>query len=735
MILVIAEKPALGQAIADALPGSAINKNGTIIKGNYTVVWAFGHLLALKNPEDYDKKYEKWNLSDLPIYFPNWENKIKPDPKDKKSGQQSISGRVRQIGDLLKEADMVIHAGDNDEEGQLLIDELLRWHKYKGPVKRLDTADTSTEALRKALKNMKDNKEEEINGWSAYARMVADGTFGFNLSRYYTVINKSKTPLTTGRVQTAALGLVVNRDKIIESHEKTVYYELFSSLNVKGKVIETKYIPNPEDPNLTEGKFLNKKYLEEKGKWLHGRQLDKIIIRKKAETEAAPLPFNLNTLNTYCEKKWGLNPDDVMKITQSLRENYKAITYNRSDCQYLSDEHFKEAPVVVNACTKNLGMSASVFDTNRKSRCFDNDKITAHFAIIPTNETFDIGRLSEDEKRVYDAIAKYYLAQFLPPAQKEKTILETALTSGEKLRASATKIVMPGYLSILKEDDKDKNESNENKALCEFVEGVYQGVCIDCAIKEKETKPPSRYTQTTLFNDMGCIAKYVDDPEIKQLLLLKDKEKKGENGSIGTVATRGMIIKRLITVGYLTEKQVSAKKTVLISTPKGRAFYNMLPEEIKKADVTAKWWVIQEDIKLGKATPETLTLSVLDTVKKIIESGEGKIAEELVNSGAQEVCKCPNCKETMLIGKFGPYCKAKCGFSQGYAFGKKLTEKQAVVLCSGKKVLIKGIAKKDGSGTFDAYAVPSGVEEYTVEKDGVKRTAYRLKLQMQFKKK
>lgn len=722
-IVVIAEKPALGQAIADALPGEAIKKNGTIQKGNYTIIWAFGHLLTLKNPEDYDERYKEWSLSHLPIYFPDWGVKIKKDCEE----------RVSQIGALLSKADLVIHAGDTDEEGQLLIDEILRWHRYTGQVRRLDTANTSVSAMKKAFANLKDNKLEEMNGWSAYARGLGDILFGYNLTRYYTVLNRSSMPLSLGRVQTPALGLVVMRDEQIEGHKKQKYYELFLDVLLDGKRITTKFVPEKEAYYLTDGKVLEKSSLESlQQKFSKVSEITGIEVYKQIVSEAAPLPFNLMKLNSYCAKKWGMNPDEVMAITQSLRDNYNAITYNRSDCQYLSEEHFREAPEVLEACMRNLSISVEGVDCHRKSKCFNDENITAHFAIIPTTSIFEFSKLSEKEQKVYRAISNFYIAQFMEPTKNEKTSLLLEHPEGGNFTAVASKIIEAGYRSFIVEKDIMEEKKEENP-LCNIKQGVYCAKAQNYTIKEKETTPPARYTQDSLFADMGSIAKYVKNPEMKKILLEKDKKKKGENGSIGTVATRAMIIKRLIHVGYVEEK-TDKKKPYLVSTSKGRAFYHMLPENIKGADITARWWLIQENIKAGKASPETLAESVLEEVRKVIASGEGLLPPELVGSSGQELCKCPNCKGAMLDGKFGVYCKSKCGFFIGKAFGKKLTKEQIITLCSGKKVLLSGLKKKDGSGTYSAYAVPEGVELFSYEKDGETKKGCQLKLKMEFPK-
>lgn len=607
MILVLCEKKIIAEAVAEALPDGEMSvENGTIVKGKYTLIWTGGHLLTLKDPEDYDKKYKKWELSDLPIYFENWENKI----------GEGNARRVKQIGSLLKKADSVIHAGDTDEEGQLLIDEILRWFHYRGSVMRLDTADTSHVSIMKKLGQMSDNRAKEKDGWSAYARGVADKVFGYNLSRYYTLKNNNKGVLSVGRVQTATLGMVVNRDEMIENHKKISFYELFCRVEINGGQIEAKYIPNPENENLENGKFLNADCLQEKAVGIVG-SYDSIVIKKSRSKQNPPLPFNYTELNAYCGKKFGYKPNQVMEITQSLRDDFNAITYNRTDCQYLTEEHFKEAPGVIASAVSNLSIDGSRFDATIHGKCFDDEKVSAHFAMIPTAERVDLSALSKEQKNVYKAIADYYLTQFLPAAVVEKTELVISFTGGEKISATAKRTLSKGYLEFLSHGED--NEEIEGNALGDLAAGIYSGSVGETKIVRKETKPPVRYTQSTLLKDMTRVSKYVKDPEMKKILIAKDKGKEGENGSIGTSATRGMIISGLIKRGYLKEEK-HKKVDILISTPKGRGFYHMLPDNIKTADVTARWWLVQEEIKSG-VSPEALPDAVLKTVREVISSG------------------------------------------------------------------------------------------------------------------
>ena len=699
MILVIAEKPVLGKAIADALPGTAAMKNGCIYKDDYIVTWVFGHMLSLKEPEDYDIGYKSWNINSLPIFFKDWQVKIGKDGNLNK-GQISKSQRVNQIGSLLKQADEVIHAGDPDDEGQLLIDELLRWFNYKGTVKRLDTANTTLVAMKKALSHMTDNKPHEPYGWSAYARSVADLMVGINMSRLFSC--KNQTLLTIGRVQTPTLGLVVNRDLAIEGHHKQKYYTIACDINFNNDTVQADFIPSKTDSNLVDGHILSKEYAEQICNRLKGQTLKNINITKKIVYEAPPLPFNLVKLQTYCSGKFGYSPQQVLDITQSLRENHKAITYNRSDCQYLSEEHYKEAPVTMKAVIMNIRYKPKSLDMNLKSKCFDSSKISAHFAIIPTNQKVNLDKLSEAEKNVYLAICKYYIAQFMPKAKKEQTNLSIELGNGEAIKAVSTVIIEQGYRSIFNEAEKDKASN-----LSKIPEGIYSGKITDTDIAEKETKPPSRYTKASLNEDMTCISKYVKDPKIKQLLLSKDEGKEGERGSIGTSATRSGIIESLVKRGFLRE---DGKK--VISTALGRELYRILPDEIKKADMTAEWWSIQEEIQNGTANYNKLIDSVYDTIKHIVANVDNY---PVVNSsiiaikkkGGAVIGKCPRCGGDIIETKTGFCCSnwkepTNCKFniwkkSKSPLFAKTtFTAATVKKLLSGQSVKMKKLVSKTG---------------------------------------
>ncbi len=665
MQLIIAEKPQVGRAIAEAIAGSGVSKDGAIVKGDYTITWALGHLLDLKDPEDYDESLKSWSLGTLPIYFPDWGMK----PND--TGDGSRKARLEAIGKLLKEAELVIHAGDPDDEGQYLIDEILRWFNYTGKTLRMDTNDTTKEALKKALNNLKDNKPLEKIGWSAHARRVSDKIVGYNCSRYFSLKNPGVL-LTIGRVQTSALGLVVLRDLAIEGHKKIFYYEVFSELECEGKIVKVQYIPDKNDRNLSEGRILSRDYAEIKVSMIDYLTIEDVLVEKKQEMLQPPLPFNLTGLQTYCSVHFGYEPSKVLSITQSLRDRHNAITYNRSDCNYLSEEQYKEAPATMQQVLKNISYTPKELDISLHSKAFNDKLITAHTAIIPQNKAVDLTKLTDEERNVYLAICKYYIVQFLPCAVREVTSLTAPLPDGGSLSAKSVVFLNEGFKKLLKKEarDSEKEKTNEEQtALSEIAPGNYVGEANNSSITEKETRPPKRYTKASLAKDMTEIAKYVEDSNVKALLLAKDRDKKGENGSIGTVATRPQIIDKLEERGY-----IKANGKQIVSTELGRELYRILPDELKKPDMTAFWWSIQEDIKTGEKSWEKLTESVMDMVSHVIHTEYPSVNMQIIPSSlkrssagsSREVLgSCPRCGMPIVEGRSGFGCS---GYRQGCKF-------------------------------------------------------------------
>lgn len=695
MKLIIAEKPELGRAIAQALNLNSQERNGVISGGDYTVIWAFGHLMNLKQPEQYDGKYANWNLQDLPIYFDQWQ--LVPS-----EGKQR---RLEQIKSLIPQADEIIHAGDPDDEGQFLIDEILEYSHNTKPVYRVFINDNTPSEIQKSFRNLQPNEKFTSIGKAAYARAVSDLIVGVNYSRFFGLSLNVKG-LSVGRVQTPTLGMVVNRDYQIEHHIQQLYFELTADVQVEQERLELNFKPGKE--LIGDEKYITNKSLLERVQ-VSLPAAGSATVTKRTVLSKPPLPFNLVKLQAYMNQKYNLSVGRTLEATQILRDKYKAITYNRSDCQYLKEEHWSGASRVIGKVLDRLQLNIPV-DYLIKSDCFNDENVTAHHAIVPTDSDFDMSSLDGDIRLVYMEIVKRYVIQFLPPVGLYVTQIISSV-SGGTLEAESTDVVHEGYGKYYSVEERKKTNLSNLSA------GTYSSSLLGSNIVEKKTTPPKRYTQAALITDMTSISKYVNDEKIRQILKEKDKGKKGENGSIGTPATRDKIIETLIKRGYI---QDTGKN--LVSTPLGRDFYRLLPDDIKKADITALWWTIQEDIKSGKATADDMTRSVLDTFKTHLKTDYSAARVSRQAEEREEIGKCPVCGKPVYENKLSFGCsgyKEGCKFSLWkdnkffVAMGKSITKTNAKALLSAKhRCLVTGIKKKDGSGTYDAYFVMSIKDGY-----------------------
>lgn len=687
MKLIIAEKKELAEAIVAAIPGEKKYNGSSIIIGDYIACWIYGHILTHKEPEEIDPSLKKWKLDTLPIYFSKWDKKILPYRKD----------LFNTVKDLIhsNEITEIIHAGDADSEGQYLVDELLEYCSNKKPVKRLMVNDNTLGGVQKAFSKIEDNSKYTALGKSAEARAIADMIVGFSLSRFYSIINNAK--LSIGRVQTPTMALVVNRDNEIKNHIKEKYYNLYLKTNINDIDIDLRYSSKERimDKSIYE-EFINNV----------GDKTSNLLITKKENYRATPLPYNLSDLESDAATLFKYSAKKTMDITQNLRDKYKAITYNRSDCRYLSEEHFKEAPKLIPLVAEKLNFTAT-FDFNEKSRCFNDKYVTAHHGIIPTGAG-DFEQFSQEEKNIYKLIAERYLIQFLEKVKIEKT--EAKVEINEAIfKKSSIKILEPGYTKYFKvlEDDNENDEEIEEKKennLSKIPGGEYQ-IKINNSnffIEEKETTAKKPYTEATLIKDLNNIAKYVKDSEIRELLKSKDKDKKDVNGSIGTTATIPGILEGLIEKGFLTRKEEK-----ILSTELAQEYLKILPESLKTPDSTALWWSIQEKIARGEAKLEDLTLSVLEDVKTIINSEHKTISSEFstVKQEKEVIGVCPKCGEPIYEGEKNFYCngyKSGCDFKlwkKIKVFNQKeviITKQDAKTLLNKGTILITGLTNKAG---------------------------------------
>ncbi len=519
---------------------------------------------------------------------------------------ESAEKQVKTIIELIRRADVteIIHAGDPDDEGQLLVDEVLEYAGNTKPVKRVLINDNTLPAVKKALANPKNNRDFRGLYLKALARSVADAIYGLSMTRAYTIPAKTKGykgVLSVGRVQTPVLGLIVNRTRANKNHKSSFYYTMTGHFQRGADVIRANWKPGEFAP-LTDRKLLDKTWANGTATSLAGKPATVEAAATDDKKTAAPLPFNLVRLQQYMNKKFKMTAQKTLDITQQLREKYKAITYNRSDCSYLSDEQFSEAPQIIDALKSVFDQPMDI-DTTRKSKAFNSAKVTAHTAIIPTVSVPDVNALSTDERNVYLAIAQHYLVQFMP--EKAYQEVSVAIQCGdESFYARARKTTDSGFeafLGVENAGDDEAEVENDDSAfdlLCKIRTGETV-TTKEVVVNEKKTTPPPLFTEATLLAALVRVADFVTDPVIKKLLKDKDRDKKDEHGGIGTPATRASILETLKKRNYIT-----LEKGKLIPTDTGYALIDALPDIAVNPDMTALWAEKQTLIENGEMTIE-----------------------------------------------------------------------------------------------------------------------------------
>lgn len=633
MRVFIAEKPELAKAIVEGLGGGKRVDGYFECPNGDVVTWCFGHMLRLMDPEEHDPKYGRWSLADLPIPMSPW----KKAPIDRKGSAQQL----KIIIDLIKRADSVVHAGDPDEEGQLLVDEILEHVKYRKPVKRLLINDNNTKVVKKALAAMRDNAEFANLSAAAEARAVGDQIYGYNMTRTYTLVAQKagyQGTLNVGRVQTPILGMVVRRTRNFRDHKKASYFVVTGHFAISGVGFPAKYVVADGDPVDEKRRLIDETNAKAIASAAKGANARIIEAKTRSLEQPPPLPYNLLKLQADASKKYGIKPDETKDITQSLREKHRLITYNRSDCQYLSDEQHGDAPGVLAAIagTTRDVMTDAVKGANAtlKSRAFDSSKVSAHHAIIPTETVGSLSALTDSERKVYLLIARAYLAQFYPSRKYDQTVVLVE-ANGKRFTTTANFTTSRGWTALYGADDADEGESAPDEITMDLrsLRTGDAGMCKDASVERKETKPQPLYTLSSLMLDLPSVAKYIKDERLRKLLVEKDKGKEGEHGGIGTPATRDTIIKNLIDRGFLVEKGKN-----IISSEMAEKFYDVLPDQAKYPDMTALWHEQQNEIRSGKLT----TASFVSGLSKAVADEVGRVVKDGLNIGI-DTHACPKC--------------------------------------------------------------------------------------------
>jgi DNA topoisomerase-3 len=609
--LYIAEKPSLGRAIADALPKPQSKKNGYIECADGSVVtWCIGHLLEQADPDEYDSRYKKWNSADLPIVPEQWI--LKP--------RKTSSKQLTVVKKLIKSSSEIVHAGDPDREGQLLVDEVIDYCKVskskKQAISRLLISDLNLSAVKKALSTLKSNQEFVPLSVSALARSRADWLYGMNMTRAYTLLGQKagyQGVLSVGRVQTPVLGLVVRRDQEIENFVAKTYYTLEAHISVEspqGTVI-AKWKPSKacEAWQDEEGRVLNRQLVEHVAKRIDQKQAKVTASEHKTSKQNAPLPYSLSALQIDASKRFGMSAQQVLDTCQGLYEKHKLITYPRSDSRYLPNGHFSEGPQVVAAIANNassLKEAVQKADTSKRSKAWNDSKVEAHHAIIPTSKSLKSAVLGKDEANVYQLIARQYLMQFYPAAEYAEAKLSFDIEGGE-FNAKGKTLLSPGWRELLGKSSSAKSgDLDKSNAFIPKLPIGSEHLCCGSELKEKLTEPPKHFTEATLLQAMTGIARFVKDPQLKKILR--------ETDGLGTEATRAGILDLLVKRGLISRKGKS-----MLSTPAGKGLIGALPEQSTFPDMTAHWEHQLQNIVERKESYSNFMLPLNQSLQALIE--------------------------------------------------------------------------------------------------------------------
>ncbi len=640
-ILIIGEKPSVGRAISTVV-GADKSQKGYIESNDYIVSWCVGHLVGLKYPNDYDNGWEqKWSFLQLPMIPDQWQFTV----------TESTKSQYNILKNLMNRSDVteIICATDADREGESIFRYVYYLSRCHKPVKRLWVSSLEESAIRKAFTNMKPMSAYDNLFSAGYARARADWLVGMNGSRLFSCRYGGK--LNIGRVQTPTLAMIVQRDAEVNGFIKQKYYT--ADLNCGTFTLSSARI---DDENIADTLVFV----------CNNSEVKISSVKREVKTDKAPKLYDLTTLQREANKAFGYTAQQTLDYTQSLYEG-KLVTYPRTDSQYLSDDMAQTALDVVNLCNTIFGFGIS--HTPDISKVINNSKVSGHHAIIPTINiaSADLSALPNGEKNILSLIAAKLICA-TAPVHRYETVKITAMCNETEFTATGRTVLDMGWKRFIK---SDKN----NKSLSAVSEG--QAFTVQASKGEHFTNPPKPYTEDTLLSAMERAGNENYD---------EDTEKKG----LGTPATRAATIESLVKNGYVERigKQLRA-------TDKGKELIKVVPDEVKSAKLTAELESKLQQIEHGSYSAD----SFMSEIQQFISSMCGKYGSadnsvSLSDGSHEPVGRCPKCGADVVKGKFGFYCKGKCGMNIAKVYGVTLNDAQVKGLLNGKSTFYTSNGKK-----------------------------------------
>ncbi len=616
--LVLAEKPSVARDIARVLKCSK-KLNGALEGDKYVVTWALGHLVTLADPEEYDKKYKEWKIEDLPMLPKNMELVV---IRQTAKQYQAVKTQL-----FRKDVREIIIATDAGREGELVARWILEKARCSKPIKRLWISSVTDKAIREGFAHLRDGKDYQPLYDAAVSRAEADWLVGINATRALTC--KYNAQLSCGRVQTPTLAMIAAREEEIRRFKPQEYYGL--SLLAQG--IRFTW----QDKKGGSTRSFSRERLEKIQQAAEKESLVITSVEKTGKKTYAPGLYDLTELQRDANKKFGLSAKETLNIMQRLYENHKVLTYPRTDSRYIGKDIVPTIPERLKACAvgpyRKLAAPLSVKPVKADKSFVDDKKVSDHHAIIPTEQFVQLEHMSSEERKIYDLVIRRFLSVLYPPFEYEQTTMKGE-AAGEIFTAKGKIVKSIGWKAAYEGESAQEEEEEEFQNLLDLKQGQRLKIQ-NVRLTAGKTKPPAPFNEATLLSAMENPVKYMETRDAKAVKTL------GETGGLGTVATRADIIDKLFHT-FLMEKRGND----IYITSKARQLLKLVPEDLKKPELTADWEMKLSRIAQGKLKKNTFLSEIRDYTQEItkeIKTGDGSFRHDnLTNT------KCPVCGKRML---------------------------------------------------------------------------------------
>lgn len=692
LILVITEKPSVARTVACVLKADE-RKDGYFEGNGYIVSWCVGHLVELAPPGAYSDAWKKWSMDSLPMIPEKWQTEVK----------ESAAAQFSVLKGLMynRRVEEIVSATDAGREGELIFRLVYEKAGCRKPIKRLWISSMEESAIREGFARLKPGSDYDCLYEAALCRQRADWLVGMNGTRLFTMRYGGKV-LKVGRVQTPTLAMLVERDEKIRNFKKEQYYA--AHIIMDGIDASTERIDSKAKAETIAAACESKKATV-------------VSVLKEKKNVQPPKLYDLTTLQRDANRLFGFTAKQILEYTQSLYEK-KLVTYPRTDSQFLTDDMEYTVRGVVSAVYKAILFEEPFRAEPDIKRVMDSRKVTDHHAIIPTMEIIkaDLTVVPKGEMEILSLIAGRLLCA-VGEAQEYETVKAVFECGGTNFIVSGKSVTKNGWKdfeeafrrSYQTAEDKEKEENK----LPELLEGMEFAVS-QAGVTNHFTSPPKCFTEDSLLFAMERAG-------------AKDTGMDAERKGLGTPATRADIIEKLVHDGF-----VERKKKQLVPTEDGKKLITVLPDAAKSPQLTSDWENALALVAKGELSMQKFMGGIENIVKELVrEFGSASEEKGLFGDGAYEILgKCPKCGGDVAKGKYGAYCRNKCGMNVSRAMGANLSDSQIKSLLDGKKTLVKGLNGKKGS--YDAYLIPEGVKEYSYMKDGKEVRGFQYQLKLEF---